>query len=84
MEAVHEAEHRPKPSELQEMMHLDEGAADNLPDNIILFDGLITTGAHYIACRDLILEQYPDKNVCGIFVARRALPHEASDFDDFF
>ncbi|MGF7025055.1 putative amidophosphoribosyltransferase [Sphingobacterium sp. HSC-15S19] len=48
--------------------------------NIILFDDVLTTGAHYCAARTKILEVLPYSNISGYFIARRLLPPTADDF----
>jgi len=73
MQAVHESSKRPQPNELQENMVIDEEQATDLRDTIFLFDDVVTTGSHFVACRNLILEQFPDKRIVGIFVARRKI-----------
>lgn len=82
MEAVHLASRRPRPQELQDNMHLHRGLKGDLPETIILFDDVVTTGAHFVACRDLILEEFPDTNIIGVFVARRVPENPFADFTD--
>jgi predicted amidophosphoribosyltransferase len=84
MEAAHEREVRPTIAELQENMYLDDDLLDDLEDTIWLFDDVLTTGAHFIACKNLILEHNPNASVYGIFVARRVIEKldAADDFDD--
>lgn len=38
--------------------------------NIVLFDDVLTTGAHFRAYKDIILSHYPFCNVIGIFLAK--------------
>jgi hypothetical protein len=38
-------------------------------------DDLLTTGSHYRAGKDMILERAPNCRVIGFFVARRAIPN---------
>ena len=40
-----------------------------LPKIVILVDDVITTGSHYVACRDLIYEESPESVVIGVFLA---------------
>jgi hypothetical protein len=83
MEAAHEQKvRRPTIAELQANMYLDEAAIPNLKDAIWLFDDVLTTGAHFIACKNLILEHNPDATVYGIFVARRVID-KLDIFDEF-
>jgi len=39
------------------------------PEIVFLVDDVITTGNHFIACRDIIREHYPSILVIGIFLA---------------
>jgi len=40
---------------------------------VIFIDDLITTGTHFIACKEVILEAHPTTKVFGLFIARRAI-----------
>ncbi len=81
-DASHEQDVRPTIQELQDNMYLDENMQDGLSQNIFLFDDVITTGAHFIACKNLILQRYPEASVFGFFVARRAI--EKQNLADLF
>jgi hypothetical protein len=39
-----------------------------------IFDDVLTTGRHFRAMKEKILEQYPNARVTGIFMARRKIP----------
>jgi len=82
MDAVHESAKRATPSELKENMFINEKLTSDLDEKIFLFDDVVTTGAHFVACRDLLLDRFPDKEVVGIFVARRKISSKM--FDDLF
>lgn len=69
------------PDELKENMFVDLQLCNNIKPTIVLFDDVITTGSHYKACQELILENYPDSKIIGIFVARRNFPEPDEDFD---
>ena len=56
------------------------GIPDGTKD-IIIVDDVITTGAHYKACKRLILDHLPNANVHGLFWARTVWPEE--DFSCF-
>lgn len=47
---------------------------------VILVDDVLTTGSHFVACRDVILAAYPTTRVIGFFVARRAMQDPAIVF----
>lgn len=40
-----------------------------VPRLAILVDDVLTTGAHYVVCRDLIWQDHPDVPVIGLFLA---------------
>lgn len=42
-----------------------------IPERLIILDDMITTGATYVACRDLLIERLGDIRVFGLFVVRR-------------
>lgn len=72
MQASHECGSRPTIAEIQENLGLSSVVRNDLKKYIILFDDVLTTGAHYVACKNFLLEKFPGKNVFGIFIARRA------------
>ncbi len=64
---------------------IDQIACNTIKKNVVLFDDVLTTGAHYKACKQAI-ESCPNvEKVIGIFVARRSLYatalHEFSNLD---
>lgn len=70
-EATHKSEERLKPDDIKNNYKIDNDIKDDVKDTIILFDDMLTTGAHFIAAKGLINEELPDKKVKGIFIARR-------------
>lgn len=78
--AAHESELRPSVQKLEENLKIDEDLVDGVSGTVYLFDDVITTGAHFIACRNVLLKRFPNLRVVGIFVARRALQHDAEDY----
>ena len=75
-EASHKSEIRPGIDELYENLDLDEALCEGMKDNVILFDDVITTGAHFKACQKRLLEYNPDLNILGVFIARREIKEE--------
>lgn len=69
---------RKKPEELEAIYRLADPAPRQL---VILVDDVLTTGAHFVAARNVILAQYPKTQVVGMFLARRALPNPFDDFE---
>lgn len=71
--AHHSQEHdRPAINDLMDNYSWLEGAHPLRP-NTVLFDDVITSGNHYIACKRFVLQHHPATRVTGIFIARRAL-----------
>lgn len=79
-DASHKSESgtRLKPHELQALYTLTPGAPRQ---TIILVDDVLTTGAHFVACRNVIRAAHPNARVIGFFVARRVVPDPLADFD---
>jgi len=67
---AHDSNDRPRPEQLKINYQIEHSQVDGLKDLIVLVDDVLTTGAHYVACRDLIKEVLPPKKVIGIFIAR--------------
>jgi hypothetical protein len=65
---------RQRPDELRANYRFDEPSMVGLPRNIGIVDDLLTTGSHFRAIKDMILERSLDRRVVGFFVARRAIP----------
>lgn len=72
---------RPKPVDLAAIYQL-AGPLDK--PVVILVDDMLTTGAHSVAARNVILQAYPQTRVIGFFMTRRALPDPAADFEAIF
>ena len=72
---AHESDERRRPAikALMNNYHWMENTQPLRP-NTVLFDDLITSGNHFIACKRFVLQHQPATRVLGIFVARRAIP----------
>ena len=46
-------------------------------DMIVIFDDVLTTGCHFKAVEEVILNKYDNAKIIGVFVARRALKNTA-------
>lgn len=68
---------RKKPHEL-EALYAVQGPPPK--GTVILVDDVLTTGAHFVAVRNVILAAWPDRRVLGIFMARRV---PSNPFEDF-
>lgn len=58
------------PSELVELMEVDESVAEPAPERVVVFDDVVTAGAHFVAARRILEERFPGVEVEGLFVAR--------------
>jgi len=78
-----------KPSHLGGSRSIDEisfnlewsGLSGN-SQSLILIDDVLTTGAHFKACKQVIAANAPDVCVIGIFWARTVWPESQSPFED--
>lgn len=65
---------RKSPAELKQNYMIAENQMQNLRGVVGIFDDVLTTGSHFKAVKDMILERAPQTRVIGFFVARRAIP----------
>ena len=65
---------RKSPAELKQNYRIAENQLQNLRGIVGIFDDVLTTGSHYKAVKEMILERAPQTRVIGLFVARRAIP----------
>jgi len=81
--ASHESEDRPTPAQLYSAFTFDAvaGRPDDPPGAILLFDDMLTTGAHFVAARRKLREVFPGVELVGQFVARRRLPDPFAEGD---
>lgn len=72
MDAVHlNATHRPSPAQIRQIYEIDESLVEPEPKLIVIFDDVVTAGAHFRAAKDLLQERFRDVPITGVFVARR-------------
>jgi hypothetical protein len=58
------------PSRIAALYDIDEGLTDPPPEQIGLFDDVLTTGAHFQAAQQLLRRRFPGTPIAGIFLAR--------------
>ena len=78
--AAHDGD-RPGPDELAKLYKIDDKLVRPKPKRIALFDDLVVTGASFVAAKRVLQDRFPDIEVIGFFLARRALPDAAQFFD---
>jgi hypothetical protein len=77
VDASHASDNRPTPARLTDWMEINRNCLAPIPKRILLFDDVITTGAHFVAVKTLLREVLPSVEVFGFFIARRV--PESSD-----
>jgi hypothetical protein len=80
-DAVHDREDRPTPAQLEARYVIDRQLLQPPPQTIAVLDDVITTGAHFVAVRNLLRREFADTKIVGLFIARRV--PEAVDVEDF-
>lgn len=80
--AAHQSDTRPQPDDLVQLYMLDPSAIQPPPSRIVIFDDVLTTGAHYVAARTVLAAAFPGVEIIGCFIARRV--PDSSDFEAFF
>jgi hypothetical protein len=80
-DAAHDRDNRPRPAELEARYVIDRGLLHPAPRILAVVDDLVTTGAHFVAIRNMLRREFPDSQIVGIFIARRV--PEAVDVEDF-
>ena len=73
MPAAHKSAIRPTPDDIQGNYKVDELLKATVPKTICIVDDMLTTGAHFKAAKNLLSQHFPNSNIIGLFVARRAL-----------
>jgi hypothetical protein len=75
---------RKSPADLKQNYRIAENQLQNLRGIVGIFDDVLTTGSHFKAVKEMILERSPQTQVIGVFVARRAVPNpfEELSMDD--
>lgn len=83
-EPTHRDASKPPPQELMNDYRIVCAAGYQPRPLIMLVDDLITTGSHFKACKNVIAKAFPDRQIVGVFIARRVFPPAADDFSESF
>ena len=75
LEASHNADVRPPPEQLQANYEIDDALLSGARNKIIIFDDMITAGAHYRAMVSALSQHRAGLEFKGLFVARRVPPN---------
>ena len=81
MEPTHLRQDRYRPEDYRANYEIVDRESLVAADQIVVFDDLITTGAHFRAISDLVREINPRADVFGLFLGRRVIPSEPEDDD---
>lgn len=82
-EASHSNGKKPRlsPPQLQQLLTLED-TPPITTKNVILVDDVITTGSQFKACKGLLLQEYDNIDITGLFIARTQHDDDFSVFDD--
>lgn len=75
MGKVHRGEAPRNPDSIMRNIMVDSAMLSGSHDIIALVDDVLTTGAHYAACKKLVLDAVPDRTIIGLFLSIQ-LPDE--------
>ena len=71
-ETAHGSDDRPTPDEIERRYRIDHSLTTPEPAVIAIVDDVLTTGAHFRAASAILAAQFPDAQILGLFLARRA------------
>jgi predicted amidophosphoribosyltransferase len=71
IEASHDTDDRPSPDDLEEVYKVKKSLCKPPPEKIIIFDDMITAGAHFRACKNILQRLFPEAKIIGVFFTRR-------------
>lgn len=77
----HLSDERVTQQELIDAYCIDESCATPLPQSVVLFDDVLTTGSHFLAARHVIQQRFGNIRVAGLVVCRRKLPNPFEAFE---
>ena len=69
-QASHLSQIRTRVDELVESWEIDEGLVNQCKPYVMLFDDVLTSGAHYTAAKTMLMKRMPELTIKGLFIAR--------------
>ena len=69
--AFHQSEKPRNPQQIEQLYKFQEFQNMSNPEKIAIIDDVLTTGAHYIAVKNILSRQFPEASIFGLFIARR-------------
>jgi predicted amidophosphoribosyltransferase len=71
MEPFHATSNKRSPEKIAQNLIVDTSLCNTLKNKILLVDDMVTSGAHFIACKKVLSEHFPKGIIKGLFIARR-------------
>jgi len=81
MEATHISSGKRSPMKIGQNLLLNKNLCVTTKNKFLLVDDMITSGAHFIACKSKLLEQFPEAIIKGLFIARRTFKADVKDMN---
>lgn len=69
---AHESSRPREPNQIRSSYTIDDELCHPSPTKIIICDDVLTTGASFKAAKAILSEAFPDVDIRGVFIARRA------------
>lgn len=79
-QSSHTSDEKRDPKKIAQNYEINEVEAKEVKNCIILFDDVLTTGAHFKVAKSVLLESFPNCKIKGLFIARR-IYEQMYDFD---
>ncbi|MDI9864010.1 hypothetical protein QM480_06725 [Flectobacillus sp. DC10W] len=67
----HTVNNRRSVEQILETIQINQNVLNFDQNQVVLVDDVLTVGRHFRACKQLILNMFPEVNVTGLFIARR-------------
>jgi predicted amidophosphoribosyltransferase len=71
MEPFHATSNKRNPEKIAENLSVDINLCNTPKKKILLVDDIVTSGAHFKACKNKLLEHFSEGIIKGLFIARR-------------
>lgn len=79
-DATHNQVVKPRPCELMRNYQIVAELDYKPRSTIILIDDMLTTGTHFKACKNLLINSYTNIQIVGLFIARRIFAEPSDSF----
>lgn len=82
--SAHTSDEKRDPEKIAQNYKINEEESIGVKNCIILFDDVITSGAHFKAAENVLLEAFPFCQIKGLFIARRVYEQKEDDNLEMF